>query len=104
MLTGAGVASNAMGNGCMQVGSEPGGPGMADMGGAGWGGTCGCCCGWAFTALATSSSQRSASDGVRLWPLATAGGDCSTCSGCTHELAAVGEPREEGSEKERNMR
>lgn len=70
-----------------------GGPGMAGMAGmAGPGG--GVCCD--LTALETSSSHLSASEGVRLCPLCicipaeTAGGEWSGGSACTQEEAAVG--------------
>lgn len=76
MPTGAGVVSKAIGKGCMDVGREPGPMGTVGTGGGCWvggGGRVGGVCCWAFTALETSSSQRSASDGVRLWPVE--GGD-----------------------------
>lgn len=129
--TGAGVASNAKGKGCMEVGREPGtpgmvapgmdapimgtpdiggpdisgldiggtdiaafdmgGPGMAGVGWMGGGGRLGVCC-WALTAWATSSSQRSASEGVLLCPLwTTGGGDWTGGSACTQEDVAVEE-------------
>lgn len=113
MPTGAGVASNAKGKDCMEVGREPGtpgmvapgmdapikgthdigvldmgGPGMAGVGWMGGGGRLGVCC-WALTAWATSSSQRSASEGVLLCPLWT--GDWTGGSACTQEDVAVGE-------------
>ena len=73
-----------------------GGPGMVGKMGAEGGaideGGGVCCCAW--TALATSSSHRSASDGVRLCPLCiciameTVGGEWSGGSACTQEEVA----------------
>lgn len=62
----------------MDVGREPGTMGTVGTGGGCWvggggGGSMDKVCCWAFTALETSSSQRSASDGVRLWQVE--GGD-----------------------------
>lgn len=70
------MVSKAIGKGCMDEGREPGAMGTLGTGGGCWvggGGSVGRVCCWAFTALETSSSQRSASDGVRLWPVE--GGD-----------------------------
>lgn len=67
---------------------------MVGMAGPG-GGVC-----WALTALETSSSHLSASEGVRLCPLCiciaaeTGGGEWSGESGCTQEEVAVGKQRE----------
>ena len=119
--TGAGVASNARGKGCMAVGREhggaarvgPGGPtkvgnvgpakvGTGGPGRVGIGGGCmvgagsrgGVDC-VAITALETSCNQRSASEGVRLCPpCGPAGGACPGLSVCTHEVVA-GERRQE---------
>lgn len=67
-----------------------GGPGMVGMVGPGGG----VCC--ALTALETSSSHLSASEGVRLCPLCiciaaeTGGGEWSGGSGCTQDEVAAG--------------